>query len=357
MTSRYFIGIEEAEIRDLWYSQIVDFLTKRGIDNVIIPEMVVKGNKRADLVIYFCRNKKCAPIVLLEFKKYPTRNPVYSQIEEYVEEVNPRYYAVVMLHEDNSVGLHFYDGKGSREFSSNQAALDYFKEFLWRVATESIVPTIPKDQLIREKILNRSTFEHFMRAEFVRILNSSGFYAIPECNVIYSNGNGRADLVVFRNTNTIEKDYPALVLEFKSEHDPKMWEQIKDYRDALRPYYYGVVYGGYLLSGTATITIYRDGHKEPVLEERFELSSSSHLKFSGILGRLASLLWTLPSPRPEPLNGVYTDKQLLQMGAKIVRGATINNGIYGFRLLTDKQGNRYPNHDYRYSYRLSSQAD
>lgn len=344
LTSRHFIGVEEAEIRDIWYSHIVSFLIDKRIDTVVIPEMVVKGTKRADLVIYICRSKKCTPLVLLEFKKYPYRNSIYSQIEEYAEEVNPRYYASVTLYPDDSVGLDFYNGKGSGRFSSNQEALGYFKQFLLRATGEPFVPTIPKDQLIREKILNRSTFEPFMRAEFVRILNGSGMYAISECNIIYNNGNRRADLVVFRDKSSIEYDYPSLVLEFKSEITYEMREQIEEYRDALRPYYYGVVYGEYLPSGSAVVEIYKDG--KPVLSKRFNLSCS-HLDSSKFYLDIVQLLWASPPPKFQPLNGVFTTSQLVQMGAKILRGVTINNGIYGFRLLTDEQGNRIPNHDYR----------
>lgn len=42
--ARYLHYISEGEIRDQWYAKIVEELNNMGIDNVTIPELIVKGN-------------------------------------------------------------------------------------------------------------------------------------------------------------------------------------------------------------------------------------------------------------------------------------------------------------------------
>jgi|GEM_PF-3932508 len=112
--------------------------------------------------------------------------------------------------------------------------------------------TIPRSTVIN-KIFASPTYERFLRAEFVRILNKNGFCAISECGSIDLQGLGivKPDLAIYttscENEQLLDCEYPFLVLEFKSYYDKTAIFQVQKYRDSLLPYYYGVVYGTRIL--------------------------------------------------------------------------------------------------------------
>ncbi|WP_016730006.1 hypothetical protein [Saccharolobus islandicus] len=348
---RYLHFISEGEIRDQWYAEIVEYLKRRGIDSINIPEMLV-GNQRADLVTYICNNGYCSPLFLFEFKnelKSSSHTKICQQAFNYASIINPYYTVCVDL--TNFIRLEIYHGNTqifSSSFQSYGELFNYFfSVFLPQALSVTLNFTIPRSAVIN-KIFASPTYERFLRAEFVRILNKNGFCAISECSSINLEGLGivKPDLAIYTtscdNEQLLDCEYPFLVLEFKSYYDKTASSQVQKYKDSLLPYYYGVVYG---MSNSAKIEI-NDNKNSKILSESIPIGNP-YLN-DNIVMNLINKLPKVSLPKT-PLNGRYHISQLVKMGAKVSRftpSLKMRYIIPEFSVYLDRGGVKYPNHDY-----------
>jgi hypothetical protein len=352
---RYLHFIGEGEIRDQWYAALVEYFRAKNIDNVNIPEMLVGNqNQRSDLVTYICNNGYCSPLFLFEFKNELKRGGIShygicKQALKYSSIINPYYTICVDL--TKSIYLIIYHGNKevfSNYFQSYADLFNYFfSGFLPRALSVTLNFTIPRSTVIN-KIFASPTYERFLRAEFVRILNKNGFCAISECGSIDPQGSGivKPDLAIYttscENEELLDCEYPFLVLEFKSYYDKTAISQVQKYKDSLLPYYYGVVYG---TGNSAEIKIY-DRKNSEILSQRIPIGNP-YLSDSIVLN-LINKLPKVSTPKT-PLNGRYHISQLVKMGVKVSRftpDLRMRYVIPGFSIHLDHGGVKYSGQDY-----------
>ncbi|BAB67091.1 hypothetical protein [Sulfurisphaera tokodaii] len=347
---RYIHYISEGEIRDEFYSYIVNYLLQNNIPSIAIPEMVISNNKRTDLIAYICRGS-CFPFMLIEFKnelKQTSHAKVVNQALNYSSIINPCYTVIVDL-TSSPFYLVIYKGNSQiydKAYDSYQALVnDFFKNFLSQ-SQENCTASYTTFNGVINKILTAPTYERFLRAEFSRILNNLGYYALSECSSISPTGLNiiKPDLVVYKNEDVSDYDYPLLVLEFKSNYAPSAMYQIQEYVKALLPYYYGVVYG---IGNQIKVEIFDMQGKQVVNEI---LSLGNPYLSDKAIEHIMSKLPPVPKPKPSPLNGQIKISELVKQGAKVSKLSLhrkVRVGVLGFSLFLDKGGVRYPNYDYR----------
>ncbi|ACP44900.1 conserved hypothetical protein [Sulfolobus islandicus Y.G.57.14] len=350
--ARYLHYISEGEIRDKWYAKIVEDLTRMGIDNVSIPELIVRGNEKADLVTYICKNDYCYPIFLFEFKNELNKShrSICYQASNYASIINP-YYTICVDLTKSLYYLIIYHGSNAilnMMFQSYEELFNYFFSiFLPRSLSASLNFTIPKNIVIN-KLFASPTYERFLRAEFVRILDKNNFCAISECSSINSQGSNivKPDLAIYgspcNNEELIDCEYPFLVLEFKSQYDITAVSQVRKYKDSLFPYYYGEVYG---VGSSVKIEI-NNSKNQQIFNGSIRIGNPylNDLDILGVISRLPKV-----SAHQGSLNGRYTIDELVKMGAKISRrnpAFNVRIAIQGFSLFLDRGGVKYPNTDY-----------
>ena len=357
--------VSEGEIRDYWYAELTNYFSGRA-DSISIPEMWVGGRGRADLVTYVCWGELCGPLFLFEFKselgsgRRITHSKVRNQALRYSAAVDPEYTVSVDL--TSSMYLTVYQ-RGvvveDRLFHSYAGLFNYFfSVFLPSARTSRF--TVPRENVIGE-VLRPPTYERFLRAEFARILNGRGLCAIPECSSVSAPAYRRdfipvivkPDLVIYGVKCCYERqdcDYPLLVLEFKSQYDLRAVSQAENYRDSLLPHFYGTVYG----MGKSVEVEVRD-REGAILMKRVIPMGDPHLREGDVVGLIRGLsLHYPPSSLPQvppltPLNGRYDIGSLVEMGAKVSRfkpDLSTRYLIPGFSVFLDRDGVRYPDHDY-----------
>lgn len=363
--ARYLHYISEGEIRDKWYAKIVEDLTRMGIDNVTIPEMQVGGNGRTDLITYICNNGYCYPFLLFEFKNQlgTSHAKICQQAMNYSSIIKPYYTVCVDL--TNFLYLKIYQGNINNVVHSNSYQSytglfnDFFSNFLpyslrnFFTKSLSVPPTstIPKSNVIN-RIFASPTYERFLRAEFVRILEKNNFCAISECSSIDCQGSNivKPDLVVYNsscdNERSIDCEYPFLVLEFKSQYNTTAVTQAQKYRDSLLPYYYGEVYG----MGMSVKIDIKNNNNSQILSYTIPMGNP-YLNDNTVMNLINSLpkVQMPKTPLHFPLNGRYPISQLVQMGAKVSRltpALNVRMAIPVFSLLLGQGGVKYPNVNY-----------
>jgi hypothetical protein len=356
---RYLHFISEGELRDQWYAALVEYFRAKNIDNVNIPEMLVGNqNQRSDLVTYICNNGYCSPLFLFEFKNQLKRggishHGICQQAFKYSSIVNPYYTICVDL--TNYIYLKIYHGNNQvfRNYFQSYADLFnyFFSSFLPQALSVTLNFTIPRSTVIN-KIFAPPTYERFLRAEFVRILNKNGFCAISECSSIDPQGLNivKPDLAIYttscENEQLLDCEYPFLVLEFKSYYNKTAISQVQKYIDSLLPYYYGVVYG---TGNSAEIEIY-DRNNNKTLSQSI-LIGNPYLSDSNVLNLINNLISKLPkvSTPKTPLDGRYNISELVKKGAKVFRfqpNLQMRIMMSGFSIHLDHGGVKYSGHDY-----------
>ena len=225
--------INEATLRDLLYSFIVNYLQSKGIRSVVVPEFVVQGSLRADLAVYTCNGDNCYPFMVIETKltsdEKIKKKKVIEQAQRYASILDPLYTVVagfvrgrwrlIILQGQRKVLL---DGRYNSQYNLLDEFTKFFKNNVTTVQTR--FRAVNFDVLINE-IQRPPTYENFLRAEFFRIINNMGpkgtnsnqYYPVSECTVMSAEklGQTRADLVIFRDRATADCNYPLLVLEFQ----------------------------------------------------------------------------------------------------------------------------------------------
>ena len=354
--------INEATLRDLLYSFIVNYLQSQGIRGVVIPEFVVQGNMRADLAVYTCNGDNCYPFMVIETKLSTNERTTFSkaerQAQDYASKLNALYTVVIglikgrwtlrIMRGQSTVIEKWYD-------DLNELLHDFMDFFTNNITTpSSSFGTTGFNSLINA-IQRAPTYESFLRAEFSRIINIMGlrgvngnhYYPVSECPVISGQrlSGTRADLVVFRDWSTAVCDYPLLVLEFKSYLDRTAIFQAKGYADDLMAHYYGAILGH---GKQAKVEVYERKSNRKILTTTIGLGNP-YLDGNEV-ERILTALPPVQGPVHMPLNGVVELPKLRELGAKVVNlplARHVRFSIWGFKLPLDEGGVKYPGYDYR----------
>ena len=354
--------INEATLRDIFYSFIVNYLQSKGIRSVVIPEFIVQGNQRADLVVYTCNRDNCYPFMVIETKLSTNERTTFSkaerQAQDYASKLNALYTAVAGLIKGRWILIIMrgqttavYDSYGSRD-DFLRSFMDFFTK---NVRTPHMSQNAVSFNSLVTSVQNAPTYENFLRAEFFRTIRNSGlrgvngnhYYPVSECPVISGQrlSGTRADLVVFRDWSTAVCDYPLLVLEFKSYLDRTAVFQAKGYADDLMAHYYGAVLGH---GKQAKVEVYERKSSRQVLNVTINLGDP-YLNSSEV-EKILTGLPPVQGPDFQPLDGRIDISQLHDLGAKVVKmplSRELRFSIWGFSLFLDRGGVKFPGHDYR----------
>ncbi|MBB5254871.1 hypothetical protein D1869_14605 [Sulfurisphaera ohwakuensis] len=324
-------------------------MNSNRIPNVVVPEPVLPDNRRPDLVVYICAREHCYIFMVIEvkFDTKVTESQAVRQAQNYASILKPLYTVVAGL---TKHGYSLIILQGSREifqypYNSLKDQINGLIDFLSRnVGSFTASLSSISMENIMSQIMRAPTYERFSRAEFYRIISKTGYYPVSECTIPDPTGMNPLypDLVVYRNGNTIDCDYPLLVLEFKSNLSKSATSQVINYAKSLLPYYYGEVYG----QGRDVLVKIYDRQNKLIINRSIKLGNP-YVKDVDVENILSNLP-PVPNPTYSPLNGIIHVSQLVQYGAKVSRLSLVRRlgySIPGFSLDLF-EGQKFPDQNY-----------